>query len=1591
MATRKILKAKYPPMDENQKLMGESRESSDETTMSTITWNTTQKVPTNPQFFVYVFKERGNYIIKTVMDKPFQILGNIHESSVMEESMLSGLSQEDILLETSQDESSGNISYSSTSTGNTFEIIHDIPYEEKTSRDFSDVTDNSQDIEMVNEKNGDVDEKKEMELEESVSKRQDSGTDSLSINQSITVGGYVMKIQDLVKDMADRVTGDLNEEKYNYAKSWMVDYLTIHKQYIPETVDYQSVNPSDIYVIMALYLTTVYKNNLGKTNDSSSNLTGDDIVYQSYLSFIENIPMSLFYDSRDLDNVVIDPMYIEHGREVEEDVEITIESEAGNDPESQENTKRGGAGGIKFQRLRKKEYQTIKPWLEKLPTTPETGELFNEFLTKTRAELNIKAKEIKSSGNPPIVTLLKNMMLIITSTYKLKSHYTPPDEGGDMLEDEETVKKIYDSFLYDDDGDPYVCKIVADMLSIFMYLVIFCISNREPTIDNFYVELRTVYIKSIDQPPNTKYKGVDILFEGCAIDSTQKPPLYWENYFNTDTEASTFIANFPEITNQLLLSSPVSNKYNSPLTGGLVALLSRNLVKNKLLKLVCYDSTASKDINKAGDDDEIKSGSVAPRTCIMVDVPNMVNTLTSITGLTELAGNPLYSTLSTIITSNVRYEFMNLLLKYSITQDMVETQIELLESVFGEEFIQMIKNLMRKIMIFYADTGMCTLQGDEGNEYANFIYDNTYDNPDNRSINYRFMYSNIYTKLHSLQNVVTMLLSDKEMEILLSTYIIRTPVTGGSGHFQQNWTPSFNRLITDVYYNKYSGTGDGEMGKKVSLFNREHEELIGIQLQPPTAVYTTTYSDKTNTYGIVLDNLTPEFSTWLDLKSVNCSFGNFLSYIRNNTPNGVCNVNSIFSLRKFVLVCLTEDIYHDSKPSTTRVNKENSNVIKAFVNIALNFYNQSSDSTDPINNILSKAKLPNKTFTPHKDRTYEQQCYGETLSDINYEKIMGPGMDKKRAEDIVKLADDSRMIFKYNNAVMKQYKMENSGNSATFVDGGTLKQTENILIPNLCLCIHGNENDTQEQNDKFYIVVSYVCKEITPGVRNIIMRINLIYVSGSDTTMFVVHEFVLGKGVHCKEIYNDLVHSTPIKTKFNGLINTAAKNITTVFPILFCLKKTCCDLFQNILKCSAHVKVGDSYEILGFFKKIPTPLLDTITNKDIAATIVMETDIKELLVSRSLNENCDITKPLLIPCKYDGDGMNVVDAAPHEYFELFNIQPDTLLPLPPQISSTTSSTIATPTNAIPTYSEVVELLTNDYDNPILMSNIRWAIINNPVNIETFESLFLSCLYWEEIKIVVTSLVSLPVNVNYPLLTKQYLVSLFTKYTSVGTFTDSNISARISELNSDNDMYRDNRFNEPYKMLFWNLHLYIISTINIDYNKTPLIDIDQHINYFNQHLITNLIKITNEASVGCETPAVSLFTYNNILWEFFRPRGKSNFRNIDTISNESASSLQIAITGDIMDSLFALMIVSLSPKLDYSIQNSNIAFNIVGGMASITSAPHGGKTMPRTRKRRTKLYFITKKRYSKKKYPKSGKYSKTKKQNKMKSKSSKNKK
>ena len=209
-------------------------------------------------------------------------------------------------------------------------------------------------------------------------------------------------------------------------------------------------------------------------------------------------------------------------------------------------------------------------------------------------------------------------------------------------------------------------------------------------------------------------------------------------------------------------------------------------------------------------------------------------------------------------------------------------------------------------------------------------------------------------------------------------------------------------------------------------------------------------------------------------------------------------------------------------------------------------------------------------------------------------------------------------VYTFNNAVMKLPKMDNSGNSSTFIDGGTKKEVNNIFLPNLCLCINEGE-------DKLYIVVSYTIEDSKINNENmrshIIMRINFIYYkSETSNWSFVVHEFLLGKGAKCAVVYECIGNS----------INQGRHNPNGVDPnfyVLLFLKKTCCDLFQNIFKTNRHTQ---SINKVGFFKKMKSSDIDLFHGSIIRENgldLTKDVDIKSKLTYNAnyINEEIDDT------------------------------------------------------------------------------------------------------------------------------------------------------------------------------------------------------------------------------------------------------------------------------------------------------------------------------------------------------------------------------
>jgi hypothetical protein len=99
------------------------------------------------------------------------------------------------------------------------------------------------------------------------------------------------------------------------------------------------------------------------------------------------------------------------------------------------------------------------------------------------------------------------------------------------------------------------------------------------------------------------------------------------------------------------------------------------------------------------------------------------------------------------------------------------------------------------------------------------------------------------------------------------------------------------------------------------------------------------------------------------------------------------------------------------------------------------------------------------------------------------------------------------------------------------------------------------------------------------------MNVSLIY-HNQERWLCVTHQFVLGKGISCAQIYDDIYNGLKQKrepandnyftgdTARNRLINnnSSSSGYDPALAVLVVLKKTLCDWLQNFLKLSIHTK-----------------------------------------------------------------------------------------------------------------------------------------------------------------------------------------------------------------------------------------------------------------------------------------------------------------------------------------------------------------------------------------------------------------------------------
>jgi hypothetical protein len=398
------------------------------------------------------------------------------------------------------------------------------------------------------------------------------------------------------------------------------------------------------------------------------------------------------------------------------------------------------------------------------------------------------------------------------------------------------------------------------------------------------------------------------------------------------------------------------------------------------------------------------------------------------------------------------------------------------------------------------------------------------------------------------------------------------------------------------------------MGRRVSEFNQLHIALINLVYDIPENssqprrkdVFYIDYRDGTKSYGFQITGALPEaLTSFFETYAVDTCFNSCFTSrpTSNNTPlndpigiyENNCVTPTPLNVKDMIYKIFAMDECHDSKPGG-RTSLAVSNYIieianRAFKTIEIGLTCESI--------VQEGRKIDPKNPALRKPRSWEAACaikitggefenalvsnYGP-FTKIDKSKL---GITPEKASGIIAATDANT----YNNAVW--FKDPNSGNAGTFVDGGTTKTVQNIHLPNICIKI------IDVDGSELIVIVSYnlVIYEEQPQIR---MLVSLIYHISDVNWLFVTHEFVLGKGISCAQIYDDIYNGMrQVSEGQNTQADTTRKHLThetydPALAVLVVLKKTLCDWLQNFLKLGVHTKFDSR---LGFSIEIKDEIL----------------------------------------------------------------------------------------------------------------------------------------------------------------------------------------------------------------------------------------------------------------------------------------------------------------------------------------------------------------------------------------------------------------
>ena len=488
-------------------------------------------------------------------------------------------------------------------------------------------------------------------------------------------------------------------------------------------------------------------------------------------------------------------------------------------------------------------------------------------------------------------------------------------------------------------------------------------------------------------------------------------------------------------------------------------------------------------------------------------------------------------------------------------------------------------------------------------------------NPSRETDDYRKIYNTYDHIVDYIKNPVSGLISQGDFESLYKTVMFQPSLRSASNNKMptDNWNELYKGIVIQAYEDYInssthtvigSRTGanvgasndanDGDdvsMGIHVKTFNEAHNGIITRLSQglPQTQQYTIQFSDATNSFGFQTTgdlSIMPDLTAFLADYAVDVTYnGTFTNISQPANGQGqnyrkFCSFPRGSLVQYYLYLLFPLDMCHDAC-NETRTSGQTSNNISNVANTAIRQIYPEGNVTYEL--LKSKGNKEGSSYEKEcaKFGFMDEKQYANAVNNSPGEQITSGnvGLTIEESQNL----SDNDIAFNFSNAVWTT--KENAGNASTFIDGGTKKKLQYLNFPNVCICM--NDSPHTDNVNKFYVIVSYDLKYFGE-VRNLTMNVSLYYLTLNHTDpthnkhIFVNHEFILGKGISCHDIYEDIFRVNGVNNRPPGPIN-GLNLVDPAVPVLLYLKKTLCDWLQNFLKIQYHTR---QYHRLGLFVKM---------------------------------------------------------------------------------------------------------------------------------------------------------------------------------------------------------------------------------------------------------------------------------------------------------------------------------------------------------------------------------------------------------------------